>query len=112
MKKMCKTCPWRKQAIAGWLGSASPEEFIQCISKEIKLPCHSAIDYERDDWKEQIERGPHCAGALLANRKLCKLPRDPEHSRLVKEIEDDEDHISPREFLDKHNSASSKSWDL
>jgi hypothetical protein len=111
MKKMCKECPWRKNAPAGWLGDAAPEEFVHLIRRDVKLPCHAKIDYDDEDWQSNIEDAPYCAGALLATRKMCKLPRNPEHAKMVKEVEDNPNHMNHAEFTEHHNSATYKSWE-
>ncbi|MDR9847088.1 hypothetical protein [Herbaspirillum huttiense] len=82
-KKPCSECPWRRASAAGWLGSSTPLEFANQAESGIRMPCHLAVDYEREDWEEQADVAPQCAGraVYMANRcksqpGLLKVPAD------------------------------------
>lgn len=97
--KACSACPWRKTSAAGWLGASSPEEFVATSEAEHQMPCHLHVDYERDDWEDQVYDAPQCAGraAHFANR--CKLPRN---SDLIRVERDPDVFTFPAEFIDHH----------
>lgn len=110
-KKPCSDCPFRPDALQGWLGDGTPESFIACIQREEPLPCHQSIDYTDPKWKEKWvagEIGKTCAGGLIMTANMCKLPRDPEFPRM----QADRTAVFPhhRAFLDYHNAAPVKSW--
>lgn len=109
--KPCNACPFRKKALPGWLGAASPESFIIEISRDHPVPCHQTLDYEDEDWKEKWEAGKTgntCAGALVMTANMCKLPRDPKFPRMKSDRETVFE--TPHAFIDYHNSAAVKSW--
>lgn len=112
-KKPCNECPFRRIAMPGWLGSNTPQSFIIDISYERPLPCHTSINYEDPRWKRQWERGEIgniCAGSLILMRNMSKLPRDPNFPRLPA------DHklvfSNPHEFIEHHEAAKIRSWEL
>ncbi len=100
----CPFCPWRRASAEGWLGASTPEAFVQAVLGEAQMPCHTAVDYERADWRAQVERAPLCAGALTFMRNIAKLPRDPLLASAIKQIEPDRGAVfaRPQEFLDHH----------
>lgn len=68
--------------------------------------CHTAIDYEREDWLERaMQRGKLCTGAL-AFANMTPMPQSGhapiriarEKVRLVEDL----DVMPPREFLEYH----------
>lgn len=103
-KNPCPQCPFRKNALPGWLGDYTPKEVIDTINHEEAFLCHTQIDYSDPDWKEtQAPFAPVCAGQLMMTRRMCKLPRDPEHSAAVKAIvPSDEIFKNHREFIEHH----------
>lgn len=86
----CSDCPFRRDALPGWLGDSTPEEFLRMTHGESRIDCHTEV-------------GPQCAGAAIYRRNVCKSPRDltqlvlPANRVLV--------FGSPREFLDHHTGA-------
>lgn len=62
-RKPCSDCPWRRASLRGWVGSATPEAWIQAAHGEERIDCHT------------IE-GPQCAGAATYRANVGKLPRD------------------------------------
>lgn len=112
-KRPCGECPFRREAMPGWLGAATPESFVIEISMERPLPCHSSIDYERRDWKQQWEAqriGMICAGSLIFTANMAKLPRDRAFPRMAN------DHklvfSTPAQFITYHRDARVRSWEL
>jgi hypothetical protein len=110
--KPCSDCPFRRKSMPGWLGSSSPEGFIQCINTDDILPCHQTINYEDPDWKEKWiaqASGSTCAGARIMAANMCKHPRDPEFPTMPKDKE--AVFASPLEFVRHHREGLAQSWD-
>lgn len=83
-KKPCNQCPFRKCSIPGYLGESTPSNFIQTTLGDAEMPCHQTVDYERPDWKTQLEDGGtarQCAGAAVFFANILKLSRDLLSSR-------------------------------
>jgi hypothetical protein len=59
----CSDCPFRRDAIPGWLGGKTPMEFVMQAHGEVIYPCHAKI-------------GPQCAGMAIYRANVCKVPRD------------------------------------
>lgn len=83
----CKECPWRKNSIPGWLGASTPLEFLALSESEARMPCHLTVDYEQDDWREQAETAPQCAGRAIHFANRCREPQDPSLLRLKPDYE-------------------------
>lgn len=47
-----------------------------------RMPCHSLVDYESDDWKTQQQTSPQCAGRAIYLMHLMRMPRDRSILRL------------------------------
>lgn len=107
---VCNDCPFRRKAMAGWLGGSSPEGFIDCMQRDEPLPCHQTIDYNDEHWlaKWMLQRntGKMCAGALtfMANKL--------QHHPFTKMEKDHENIFSNTiEFVRYHREAAVRSWD-
>lgn len=89
--KPCSDCPWARKALAGWLGSFTPETWIALAHGEGHADCHTVIDKE-------------CAGLATYRANVCKSLRDPNAFRLPA------DRVlvfsNSQEFLDHHNNGS------
>ena len=110
--RMCNDCPFRRKAMAGWLGAGSPESFVACINRDDILPCHQTIDYTDPAWKEKWvaqTTGNACAGALIMAANTCKRPRDPTFPTMPPDHETV--FSSPTEFIAFHRSSPIQSWD-
>lgn len=110
--KPCSDCPFRRKAIAGWLGGGSPESFIDCINHDELLPCHQTIDYADRAWKEKWvaqSTGSVCAGALVMTANMLKSPRDPAFPTMPR----DKNAVfaTALEFVRHHREAIAQSWD-
>lgn len=68
-KRPCSDCPWSRDALPGWLGGASPEEWVACAHGDDPVPCHALT-------------GAQCAGIAIYRANVAKLPRNPETLRL------------------------------
>lgn len=101
--KPCKECPWRKNSAPGWLGASTPEQFLAQAESEIKMPCHCAVNYEREDWETQALHAPRCAGHAVYLKNRCKLPRNRELSAFVNSVEPSAEVFTrPEQFLSHH----------
>jgi hypothetical protein len=102
----CKACPWRVDSPRGWLGASSPVEFLQQSKAELRMPCHLHVDYEQDDWQEQADQAPQCAGRAIHMANRCKVPMNPE---LIKAKADRAAVFSnPQDFIDHHSIGAEK----
>lgn len=111
-KVPCKACPFRKNALPGWLGAAPPEMFIANIMGEVPSPCHSSIDYTDPAWKERWDAGrigKLCTGALIMAANSAKRARD---ARMLPVVPADRETVftTLHEFINYHNNARAKSW--
>lgn len=113
LKSPCAGCPFRENAAAGWLGDYTPEEVIEHIQREIPFLCHVHVenttgyhdDSEDGDWRDRLdeENAQHCAGALIMARKLCKLPRDPDHNAAVRGVDALQPILFPPDRFIRHH---------
>lgn len=60
----CHECPWRRKALAGWLGPCTAEEWVQHAHGETVMHCHMNDKHQ-------------CAGAAIFRANVCKEPRYP-----------------------------------
>lgn len=68
----CSDCPMARCALSGWLGGATPEEYIALAHSDAIVPCH-------------VYGNVQCAGMAIYRRNVCKrielpglvLERDP-----------------------------------
>lgn len=103
-KKPCNDCPFRRNAAKGWLGEASPRQFLLSTLHEEHMPCHMDIDYSDKDWPETQEPdASFCAGALIFLNNQFKLPRDRELADACREVSRSDDVFArPQEFFEYH----------
>lgn len=64
-KTPCSDCPFRRDALPGWLGGNTAEDFVSFARGDEPYPCHTKI-------------GPQCAGLAIFRANICKSPRNPE----------------------------------
>ncbi len=111
VEKPCRECPYRKKSFAGWLGAATPEQFMRSTMSDQRMPCHLTIDYDDPDWKEkwsQKKAGKLCAGAAVFFSNQCKLSRDPDRPRLEADRENVFSYA--HEFIKHHRQHGRGSW--
>ncbi len=103
-KKACKECPWRKKALQGWLGSNTPQEWLEMAHGESKVSCHTLgnklLTPESRDRYEGNKEEPQCAGMAIYRRNMCKIPKDKE--LLVLPADRETIFSNPMEFLKHH----------
>ena len=123
LKEPCNQCPYRRKSLAGFLGSANPEEFMEATLKDYPMPCHKTINYHDPDWKEAWEelvaddilnkeradtKEKHCAGAAIFFANIVKWSRDPMRPKLPADRE--LVFTGPVEFIAHHYSSGVGSW--
>lgn len=81
LKEPCRVCPFRRAAVPGWTGAATPEEFIDATLDDATMPCHQTVNYEENWWQAEMlhpdSTVQHCAGARIFYRNQCKRSREP-----------------------------------
>ena len=112
-ESVCNSCPFRRKAIAGWLGRAEPEGFISSILRDEPLPCHPTIDYDDPEWRSKWfagETGQMCRGALVLMANMAKWPR----SKTIPMVAPDTKTVfeTPQEFIKHHRSSRVRSWEM
>ena len=91
--KPCGDCPWRKDALPGWLGNMSVDQWLQAAHIETLIDCHTKI-------------GPQCAGAAIYRRNVCKMTHTPAIIRL--EPDREKVFTTPMAFKAHHAAAALK----
>lgn len=71
--KLCKECPFSKQALKGWLGPHTVDEIHKMMSDEYPFTCHLARD--SDTTLINVKKGqyPICRGFVASATKSAKL---------------------------------------
>ncbi len=88
--KPCSDCPWRRDAVPGWLGGSTTGDWLAAVHGEGRVDCH-------------VLAGPQCAGAAIYRRNVAKRPRDPQV--LVLDVDRDRVFSSPVEFQSHHRKG-------
>lgn len=86
-ERPCSDCPWSREALAGWLGGMTSEEWLEEAHSEALIDCH-------------VWDGAQCAGAAIYRANMAKSPRDPEALRLPRDTE--AVFATPDEFTQHH----------
>lgn len=115
--EICDECPFRRLAMAGWLGSNDPETFANIATNgPVSVACHKMVDQTLTGatWTQSEASAPRCRGALTLIRNECKRPGNPELLALLTDVaQDNQTVFSHRlQFLDHHESSPVKSWEL
>lgn len=106
LKKPCRECPWLKKSAGGWLGAATPVEFLQTSEAEHRMPCHIHVDYNQEDWQEKAKAAPQCAGRAIHFANRCKTPKDK--SLLVMAADREAVFSNPQDFVNHHTLGEDK----
>lgn len=104
-KTPCDDCPFRRNALAGWTGDATPAEHLVYVEKaDGEAPCHLNVDYSDPQWQErQLPNAALCAGGLQYLANTHKRPRDPAMAAIVQQLGRNPDVFDyPWEFLSHH----------
>lgn len=86
-RRPCSDCPWARKSLRGWLGSATPDEWLKEAHGEARIECHT-----RDR--------AQCAGAAIYRANVCKSVRDPKAFRLPPDSV--RVFATPSEFAEHH----------
>lgn len=99
----CSECPWRKKALAGWLGPNTAKEWIRIAHGEGAIACHKTVR-KSGDW----EGASQCAGAAAFRANVGKRPRNPNiASGPPRDDVFDDNH----DFVDYHTDGR-ESWEI
>lgn len=63
-KQPCHDCPMRRNAIPGWLGSSTPDEYRSLCHSDARVDCHAIL-------------GQQCAGVAIYRKNVCKRADPP-----------------------------------
>ena len=89
----CSDCPFSRRALAGWLGSLSPHEWLAAAHGEALVDCHAHVFPQGG--------APQCAGIAIYRRNVGKRSRNPACLRLSADRE--RVFAWPVEFLTHHS---------
>lgn len=103
MRKPCKECPFRRESLPGYLGRDNANNFLATTLRDTRMPCHLTVDYEAEDWREQVADAPECAGAATFFANTCKLSKrkDALHMKPDKALV----FSRAQEFLEHHGGT-------
>lgn len=87
--KPCSDCPWAREALNGWLGGGSIDDWLHTAHSDAHVDCHTL-------------RGAQCAGLAIYRRNVCKRVEPP---LLVLERDTDKVFATPMEFREHHEKG-------
>lgn len=106
-KEACKECPFKRDALQGYLGAAdNAEDFINPHwNADLPLPCHMTVDWEADNAQDVAKEKPLCRGLLIMMRNSAKMPRDLDLEKARKSVQPDYENFFsfPNQFVEFHN---------
>ena len=110
---MCAECPFRANAVRGWLGPSTPEQVNNAARGEEPYICHmdiARLDEEGLGPEEVEEQGQYCVGMSRYRNSICKSSRDPEQFQFQQELKKvpDKPLIPPNRFLEYHSAPPPK----
>jgi hypothetical protein len=85
LKKPCSDCPLRRDALNGWLGGATPHEYLELCHSDEVVECH-------------VHAGSRCAGLAIYRSNTCK--NQPADHKLAPDRETV--FSGPAEFISHH----------
>lgn len=88
-KRPCPDCPWSRDALPGWLGSMTAEQWVKHAHSDGTAECHALL-------------GAHCAGLAIYRSNVAKKPRDP--NALTLPADRERVFASPCQFVEHHTS--------
>jgi hypothetical protein len=106
--KPCDECPWRREALSGWLGPLNANEWAALVQSDEPVACHKTITSETSGdvaAMYDLQSGLlQCAGAAQMRTNSMKVPRDPEVA-VAAEVDREAVFGSVLEFLGHHGST-------
>lgn len=116
-KTQCRECPFRRNAVPGYLGDYTAATVFYTIWRNNPFFCHSKINYEEDGWLEKaMHNGKLCLGGLAFANKI-RAPKNAESykdegsdaevikARATIETRNDIDCMGAKEFLTHHGHS-------
>ncbi len=76
-KSPCKSCPWRKDSIRGYLGGNTVEVYSDSVKSDIRVACHTRHPASVTLPSDQIQGEEMCVGFVLARLNDMKRSVDP-----------------------------------
>lgn len=99
----CRECPYIGR-VPGWIGAYDdPQQFIDMVSSEQEMPCHSSVDYSDEDWQVKQWDAPRCVGQLMMANRMAKRFRNPEIAERQDRVGNAP--LSPDELVDLHRRS-------
>lgn len=107
LKKPCAQCPYKRDSAPGWTGDYAPEDLVTVVQQEQDFPCHTLINYNDPDWRDNLEEAQQCAGWAVFAANMAKSPRDPEKREFVKRAGRSAECFSfPPELIEYHSGKT------
>lgn len=69
----CNDCPWRREAIPGWLGPYTAEKWCRAAHGESAIACHETIP-DGGGWGDKTRQ---CRGMAIFRANVMKKPHNP-----------------------------------
>lgn len=106
-KRMCRECPFRANALPGWLGNNAPEYWHHLIHSGGEIACHMAVGkMERDGEEQDVidATAPLCVGSVRYRHSVCKSPPTTACERVLEDVKNvaDQPTIAPMRFYEHH----------
>lgn len=92
LSRPCSDCPMARSALPGWLGGATPDEYVRLAHSDVVVPCHAY-------------KGSQCAGMSIYRANVCKR-RDP--PQVLLPADESRVFATPMEFLAHHTRITSR----
>lgn len=94
--KPCNDCPWRREALPGWLGPYDADGWIEAAHGEVPIACHETIP-SGGGWGKKTKQ---CRGVAMYRANVCKSPMNPTIE--VGPVDRENIFASPTEFREHH----------
>lgn len=101
--KPCAECPWRREAVRGYLGPHTAEEWVEIAHSDSPIACHMTIKHNDQDWAELRQ----CGGSTIFRANICKTPRHP-NVAVADETDTEQIFSWDGEFIDHHKAANDR----
>lgn len=107
----CNDCPWRRNAVPGWLGPYEAEDWRVLAHSDEPIACHMTIpsyddyaeDFTEEEWADVVWEHPalrQCRGAAIYRANVGKSPRNRDVT--VGPRDTANVFATPSEFLEYH----------
>ena len=106
--KPCGDCPFRKEAMRGWLGVWEAEDILNQAHSEVGLPCHSSYDNEKVTVAQALKTAHVCVGSLQNANNSFKLFVNPTLRKFAEMVGKNPAVMNAWEFLKHHTFSIQK----